>query len=115
MEQSFDFEQVGKKMPYSVPDGFFEKMETEVMSQIAAASQEGEQERKPRGRVMRIVRRVALAAAAVAALVLVLHTVFPRYAAHKALVDVEKAFDQLTPDDQAFLLQVYEDDVFMDE
>ena len=114
MEQSFDFEQIGKKMPYSVPDGFFEKMETEVMSQLAA-SQKEKQERTPHGRVMRIVKRVALAAAAVAALVLVLHTVIPRYAAHKALVDVEMAFDQLTPDDQAFLLQVYEDDVFMDE
>ena len=49
MEQSFDFEQVGKKMPYSVPDGFFEKMETEVMSQLAASQRRNRKGRRMAG------------------------------------------------------------------
>ena len=31
MEQNYDFNSVGKKMPYTVPDGFFDQLEENVM------------------------------------------------------------------------------------
>ena len=32
--KQFDFEQVGKRMPYNVPDGFFDKFEADVMKDV---------------------------------------------------------------------------------
>ena len=31
MEQNYDFNKIGKQMPYTVPDGFFSKLEDSVM------------------------------------------------------------------------------------
>ena len=36
MDKTFDFNTIGKRMPYAVPDGFFEKMEEDVMQDIKA-------------------------------------------------------------------------------
>lgn len=34
VEKDFDFKQIGKQLPYRVPDGFFEKMQGQVMECI---------------------------------------------------------------------------------
>ena len=31
MKQTFDFKQIGKRMPYRVPNGFFQEMERNVL------------------------------------------------------------------------------------
>ena len=31
MEENYDFNRIGKQMPYTVPDGFFEKLEEDVV------------------------------------------------------------------------------------
>ena len=35
MEEPFDFEKIGKKMPYSVPEGFFDTMEKNIHSALS--------------------------------------------------------------------------------
>ena len=34
MDTKFDFQQVGKRMPYSAPDGFLKDMETHVLEAV---------------------------------------------------------------------------------
>ena len=36
MDNRFDFDKIGKRMPYTVPDGFFDELERSVRSGIAA-------------------------------------------------------------------------------
>ena len=104
MEKIFDFEQVGKRMPYTVPDGFFDKLEADVMQNVKTEPQP-----KSRKKAFRIVLRTALAVAAAIALFFVVQQLLP-----KSNVDdfesVELAFNNLSTDDQDFLLQVYEED-----
>ena len=57
MEKEFDFNQVGKRMPYKVPDGFFDSMEAGVWAEIG---------RKPAAVAHRNRRRWRIAAAALA-------------------------------------------------
>lgn len=111
MEQSFDFERIGKKMPYTVPEGYFERMEEDVM--LAMTSTASSQVRKKSIRWKRIGRIVG-ALAAVALLVLVVRTV--RLNKEKVGYDqVELAFNKLSADDQAFLLEVYEEEALEEE
>lgn len=107
--KQFDFEQVGKRMPYTVPDHFFDQLEDQVMQQVRQAPAQPTRRKK----TLRIALRVALAVAAAVALFLVVQPLLP-----KSSIDdfesVELAFNNLSPDDQDFLLQVYEeDDLFM--
>ena len=34
MKQTFDFKQIGKRMPYRVPNGFFQEMEYNVLDAV---------------------------------------------------------------------------------
>ena len=43
MKQTFDFKQIGKRMPYRAPNGFFQEMERNVLDAVA----EKATERKP--------------------------------------------------------------------
>ena len=36
MEKDFDFNKVGKQMPYRIPDGFFERMKEETLRKVEA-------------------------------------------------------------------------------
>ena len=106
--KQFDFEQVGKRMPYSVPDGFFDKLEADVMQKV------NETPAAPNGRkrALRIALRAAMAVAASAVLFFALKTTLPK----NESVDfesVELAFNNLSTEDQEYLLLVYEQDEFI--
>ena len=34
MDKNFDFNQVGKRMPYSTPDDFFAKMQNDILDAV---------------------------------------------------------------------------------
>lgn len=34
MEKDFDFRQIGKRMPYKTPEGFFDEMETNIWKEV---------------------------------------------------------------------------------
>lgn len=109
MEKNFKFEEIGKRMPYSMPHDFLKDMEESVMKSVAADC-------KPRRRPMTyVIFRSAVAAAAVAALFTVsLNTMQPkRYIAN--YTDVDQAFDNLSYDDQQYMIDTYSNDVFMSE
>ena len=108
MNKDFDFDKVGKRMPYQVPDSFFAQLESNVMqevkSEVAVAK---------KLRFRRITWGTIIgAAAAVALLVTVnLKSTVNEYSAEA----VNQAFSQLQPADQAYLLEVYDEDVFLNE
>ena len=106
MEQNYDFSKIGKQMPYTVPDGFFDKLEENVMKECAPT--------KPR--VIRMAIRAALAIAACIALFLVVKKVLPQGqdTANDDFENVELAFNNLSTDDQDYLLEVYQEEQFLD-
>lgn len=120
MKQTFDFKQIGKQMPYRVPNGFFQEMEHNVLDAVAEKAAERKPamaERKPLQAKRFVFTRLAKYAAAVAASVVVLLAVNVKFfyvAAPTDMQDVEAAFDQLSLSDQECLVELYQEDVFLD-
>lgn len=120
MKQTFDFKQIGKQIPYRVPDGFFQEMEHNVLDAVAEKAAERKPamaERKPLQTKRFVFARLAKYAAAVAASVVVLLAVNVKFfyvAAPTDMQDVEAAFDQLSLSDQECLVELYQEDVFLD-
>lgn len=134
MKQTFDFKQIGKRMPYRVPNGFFQEMERNVLDAVAEKATERKPamterksamterksamaERKPLQAKSFVFTRLAKYAAAVAASVVVLLAVNVKFfyvAAPTDMQDVEAAFDQLSLSDQECLVELYQEDVFLD-
>ena len=102
--KQFDFEQVGKRMPYSVPDGFFDKLEENVMEGLSPNPRP-----TPLSRWRGTGMRLLLAIAAAIALFFVVQPMFTKSSTGD-FESVELAFNNLSTEDQDFLLQVYEED-----
>ena len=110
MEQNYDFSRIGKQMPYTVPDDFFDKLEENVMNEVKA------QPTKRKATIVRMAIRAALAVAACIALFLVVKKVLPHGTdtGTDDFENVELAFNNLTTDDQDYLLEVYQEELFLE-
>ena len=110
MEQNYDFSRIGKQMPYTVPDGFFDKLEENVMNEVKA------QPARKKATVIRLAIRAAIAVAACIAMFLVVKKVLPQ--GQDAVADdfenVELAFNNLSTEDQDYLLEVYQEEQFLE-
>ena len=117
----FDFDQVGKRMPYSTPEGFFKEMEANILEQVKNDKPAPVRIQPKKRSLRKVIWTAAIAVAASVAVLLVLNIDFA--APHSSLpsqVDnemqaVDQAFAQLSSADQAYLLNVYQEDVFLDE
>lgn len=109
MTKQFDFNQIGKRMPYQVPEGFFNQLTDKV---VAQASREAKAKRKKRTLFISIASTLATMAAAATLFFVV--TTTAKQDEPVDMTDVEQAFNNLSADDQAYLLAVYQEDVFMD-
>ena len=110
MEQNYDFSKIGKQMPYTVPDGFFDRLEEKVMDEVKA---------KPARKktiAIRMAIRAAIAVAACIALLLVIKKALPQGqdATTDYFENVELAFNNLSTDDQDYLLEVYQEELFLE-
>lgn len=113
MDKDFNFEQVGNKMPYDVPEGFFDQLEIDVMAEINADKLEIHQP-KQKPSAIRMTLRVVLSAAAAFALFFVVTKNNPRiWPKADSFYPVELAYDNLSAEDQAYLMELYSDDVFL--
>lgn len=116
MDTKFDFKQVGKRMPYSTPDGFLKDMESNILEAVKNDTSQPvvvEQKKRP---VLKVIWSAALAAAASVALLFVVNMDFSASRSSQADSDLQavgQAFAQLSSADQAFLLDAYQDDVFL--
>ena len=111
MEQNYDFSKIGKQMPYIVPDGFFDQLEENVMNEMKA-----QPAKTKKATVIRMAIRAAIAIAACIALFLVVKKVLPKGqdTATDDFENVELAFNNLSTEDQDYLLEVYQEEQFLD-
>lgn len=122
-------EKLNKRLPYSVPDGFFDVMEANVMAKIKADAEAGTSvgddkadtqmwDKRYRKTIKR-TRTISLSFLAMAASLLLLFTILPKTTKTAQqtndLESIDKAFSQLNTDDQTFLMEVYDDDMFLDD
>ena len=115
----FDFGKVGKRMPYSTPEGFFKEMEANILEQVKDNKPKTVRIQPKKRPLMKVIWAAAMAASV--AVLLILHIDFA--APHSSLPSqadnemqaVDQAFAQLSSADQAYLLSVYQEDVFLDE
>ena len=111
MEQNYDFSKIGKQMPYTVPDGFFDQLEENVMSKVTA-----QPAKTKKATVIRMAIRTAIAIAACIALFLVVRKVLPQ--GNDTAIDdfenVELAFNNLSTEDQDYLLEVYQEELLLE-
>ena len=116
MDKQFSFEQVGKRMPYNVPNGFFDQLEQDVIAEVTADDTVTEKP-KVKAHTVKMTFRILLAAAAAVALFFVVTKNMPSdtTTTEDSFVNVELAYNNLSPDDQEFLMEVYEEDVFLIE
>lgn len=112
-------EKIGKRMPYSMPDDLFDRVQGNVLKRVEEMERETQtkKQRKP------LVRRLTIAITAIAASVCVVcllhfgnfgndgsNTTTQQAAITNA---VDKAYDNLSQEEQENLLADYSNDVYM--
>ena len=119
-------EKLNKRLPYSVPDGFFDVMEDNVMAKIKADAginvggdkADTQMRDKQYRKTTTHTRTISLSILAMAASLLLLFTIFSQSTKTvqqtNGMESIDKAFSQLNTDDQAFLMEIYDDDMFLD-
>ena len=114
MEQNYDFSHIGKQMPYTVPDGFFDELEENVMKELKGSNTPSGESRK--ARIVRMTVRALIAVAACIALLFIVKKALPQGsdATTDDFENVELAFNNLSTDDQDYLLEVYQEEQFLD-
>ena len=120
-------EKLNKRFPYSVPDGFFDVMEDNVMAKIKADAginvggdkADTQMRDKQYRKTTTHTRTISLSILAMAASLLLLFTIFSQSTKTaqqtNGMESIDKAFSQLSTDDQAFLMEIYDDDMFLDD
>lgn len=99
--KEFDFNNIGKRMPYTTPDGFFDTLEDDIWKEVKPAKSH-------------TVVRSFIAVAASIAVLIATYTGTDK-PANTSANDIDKAFSQLTVSDQAYLIDIYQIDVFINE
>ncbi len=111
MKKDFSFENVGKRMPYSMPKSFLKEMERNVLQEVSATVNTHETEKVYRPG---IVLRSLVAAAAIATLFIVCYkNASPEQ--QTDFSDVDRAFNNLSSDDQNYILETYSNDIFLSQ
>ena len=120
-------EKLNKRLPYSVPDGFFDVMEANVMAKIKADAginvggdkADTQMRDKQYRKTTKHTRTISLSILAMAASLLLLFTIFSQSTKTaqqtNGMESIDKAFSQLSTDDQAFLMEIYDDDMLLDD
>ena len=110
MKEEFNFNRIGKRMPYTGPEGFLDDIETNVWETIKDETTPSKSKRNYR---LWYSISGGLVAASVA-LLLVFNTL-PDHQKTDDLEMFEQAFSNLSSADQNYLLTVYQDDLFINE
>ena len=107
MSEDFDFNRIGKRMPYTAPKGFLDDIETNVWETIKDEVMPSKPKRSYR-------LWYSISGGLVAAMLLVFNALPER---HKTtdFESFEQAFSQLSSADQNYLFTVYQDDLFINE
>ena len=108
MTNKFDFDSVGKRLPYTMPPETFNKMEANVFAVLKL-------EKRSR-KSYRIIRWGSIAGIAVAASVALLLTIAPtKKVQDDLLTQVDLAYANLSETDQDFLIEISQEDIFLNQ
>lgn len=108
MAQKFNFNDIGKRMPYTMPDKTFGEMEAHVFTTLKKDRQNM--------RKRRILRWSSIGGIAAAASVALLLMIKPLSAVHNdPLTQIDLAFGNLSEADQEYLVEIYHEDFFLNQ
>lgn len=114
MNEDFDLDKIGKKMPYTTPDGFFDELESNIWKEVKGEMKPEKIENPVKRRSVYTFLGRAAAVAAVVVVVLMAGLKFSKPAV-PTVEDVDLAFCQLSDEDQDYLLSIYQEDIFINE
>ena len=104
----FEFDNIGKRMPYTMPPDTFDNIEANVFARLEKG--------KRRMTLHRIIRWGSVSAIAVAASVAMLLTMMPtRITQEEQLSQIDHAYACLSEADQDFLIETYQEDIFISQ
>lgn len=124
MNKSFNLDKADKQMPYTTPDNFFDELEENIWKSVKGdylANDAHEHHSQPlpqsiplhhRTLKWKIVMRSIAAVAASVALAFMVHMNHSKPSTI-TINDVDKAYSQLSTEDQAYMLNVYQEDIFI--
>lgn len=110
MEQKFDFDKIGKRMPYTVPSGTFDDIEHNVADSLSL--------RKKKMNKFHLFRWSAgLAVAASIALLIVVRPTnsISSTTSDDMLTKIDLADADLSEADREYLIEIYNDDIFINQ
>ena len=108
MKEAFDFDRIGKRMPYTAPDGFLDNIEKNVWEAVKEERQPFKPKRKYR---LWYSISAGLVAASIALLRVFKFTPAPPQT--DSFEAFEQAFSQLNSDDQNYFFTTYTEDLFI--
>ena len=111
MKSDFDLKKLNKRMPYSVPDNYFADMDEQIWKEI---SSESVSDVKTKNSRLYILRTSLFAVAAAIILCFLINTFIIKQQSD-GFSTIELAFNELTDDNQLYLIQFYQDDIFLNE
>lgn len=118
MVQEYNFDRVGKKMPFVLPDDFFAQMQSTVLAEV-------EKEEKEKLHRKAMVKRIYVAVASMAACICLVvgigygvidkqsHAHSTADMAAASVVSVDKAYDNLSSEEQQDLNATYANDIYL--
>lgn len=106
MAKKYDLDNIGKRMPYIMPTGTFDEVETNVFK---ALKRDNRALRK-----RRIIRWSSIGGIAAAACIALLLMIKPLSAVQNdPLTQIDLAFGNLSEADQEYLVEIYHEDYFL--
>lgn len=106
MNCKFDFDNIGKRLPYTMPSETFSEIEANVLGAL--------KQDKRRRKLQRIIRWGSAAGIAVAATIALLLTMTPAMSEQNdMLAQIDLAYANLSETDQDFLVEICKEDVFL--
>lgn len=110
MKDEFDFNRIGKRMPYTAPEGFSDDIEKNVWATIKDEVTPS----KPKWNY-RLWYSISGGLVAASVALLLVFNIMPGHQKTDDFEMFEQAFSNLSNADQNYLLTVYQDDLFINE
>lgn len=122
MTNESNLDRVGKKMPYLMPEGFFKQMQANVLAEVEkeemAKALQMEMKHRRKAKLVRLYVAAASIAACICLAVLVGRSFLssdsaaPQHSA-ASVASVDKAYDNLSNEEQQELNATYANDVYL--
>ena len=110
MKETFDFNRIGKRMPYIVPEGALDDIEKNVWGAIKEEPIQSSPKRN-----YRLWYSISSGLVAASVALLLVFNIIPPHQKTDDFAMLEQAFSELSNADQNYLFSVYQDDLFINE